>query len=68
MRLSWIALLFPLLAWRLPAAPANELEAVVATDLGTFRFAFDADQAPKHVEVVPELPTTATKPLASTRR
>ena len=50
MRFSWIALLFPFLSWCQPAAPTNELEAVVTTDLGTFRFAFDADKAPKHVE------------------
>jgi len=28
----------------------NELEAVVTTDLGTFRFEFAADKAPKHVK------------------
>ena len=51
MRLSWIApLLFPLLAWCQPAAPPDDLEAVVTTDLGTFRFEFAADKAPKHVE------------------
>jgi cyclophilin family peptidyl-prolyl cis-trans isomerase len=35
-----------------PAAPAapGELEAVVSTDLGEFRFEFAADKAPKHVE------------------
>src|ERR1700687_1404736 len=29
---------------------ATEVEAVVTTDLGTFRFEFAADKAPKHVE------------------
>jgi cyclophilin family peptidyl-prolyl cis-trans isomerase len=37
-----------LLAWCQPAP--QDLEAVVATDLGTFRFDFAADKAPKHVE------------------
>ncbi len=32
------------------AQPAGDLEAVVATDLGTFRFEFAPDKAPKHVE------------------
>jgi len=32
------------------ALPANEAEAVVTTDLGTFRFEFSPDKAPKHVE------------------
>jgi cyclophilin family peptidyl-prolyl cis-trans isomerase len=32
------------------AEPAVELEAVVTTDLGTFRFEFAPDKAPKHVE------------------
>ena len=31
------------------AQPANDLEAVVSTDLGTFRFEFAPDKAPKHV-------------------
>src|SRR5579863_9254114 len=35
------------LAW---AQGPVDLEAVVATDLGTFRFEFAADKAPKHVE------------------
>jgi cyclophilin family peptidyl-prolyl cis-trans isomerase len=44
-----------LLALLLCAAPAarpqsNDLEAVVETDLGTFRFEFAPDKAPKHVE------------------
>jgi cyclophilin family peptidyl-prolyl cis-trans isomerase len=30
--------------------PASELEAVVTTDLGTFRFEFAPEKAPKHVE------------------
>src|ERR1700729_1356936 len=50
MRLS--SLLVPL--FLLPAAafsqPPAELEAVVTTDLGTFRFEFAPDKAPKHVE------------------
>jgi cyclophilin family peptidyl-prolyl cis-trans isomerase len=51
MRLSWIApFLLPLLAWCQPSAPPEDLEAVVATDLGTFRFEFAPDQAPKHVQ------------------
>src|ERR1035437_6872252 len=32
-----------------PSSP-SELEAVVSTDLGTFRFEFAPDKAPKHVE------------------
>jgi cyclophilin family peptidyl-prolyl cis-trans isomerase len=46
----------PLLAFAFLAAPclmaqpAADLEAVVATDLGTFRFEFAPDKAPKHVE------------------
>src|ERR1700684_3095145 len=32
------------------AAWAQDVEAVVVTDLGTFRFEFAADKAPKHVE------------------
>src|ERR1700691_6203684 len=44
-----------LVALLLPLAPAfsqspNELEAVVTTDLGSFRFEFAPDKAPKHVE------------------
>lgn len=51
MRFPWIApLLFPLLAWCQPSPPPDDLEAVVATGLGTFRFEFSADKAPKHVE------------------
>ena len=46
----------PLLAFALflipcaMAQPATDLEAVVTTDLGTFRFEFAADKAPRHVE------------------
>ena len=40
-------LLFP--AFAQTTAPAD-LEAVVTTDLGTFRFEFAPDKAPKHVE------------------
>src|SRR5262245_6381926 len=38
-----------LLSARGQARPATDLEAVVATDLGTFRFEFAPDKAPKHV-------------------
>ena len=38
------------LASSLAAQPASDLEAVVTTDLGTFRFEFAPDKAPKHVE------------------
>src|SRR5882757_8497946 len=37
-------------AWGQTALPATEVEAVVTTDLGTFRFEFAPDKAPKHVE------------------
>ena len=37
-------------AWSQAALPATEVEAVVTTDLGTFRFEFAPDKAPKHVE------------------
>jgi cyclophilin family peptidyl-prolyl cis-trans isomerase len=51
MRLTRIALLlFPMLAWCQPSAPPNDLEAVVTTDLGVFRFEFASGEAPKHVE------------------
>src|SRR5882724_5097479 len=36
--------------WSQTALPATEVEAVVVTDLGTFRFEFAPDKAPKHVE------------------
>jgi cyclophilin family peptidyl-prolyl cis-trans isomerase len=50
MRLFWIApVLLPLFGWCQPFVPPENLEAVVATDLGTFRFEFAPDQAPKHV-------------------
>jgi peptidyl-prolyl cis-trans isomerase B (cyclophilin B) len=50
MRLLRIApLLVPLVAWCQPPAAPDDLEAVVATSLGTFRFEFAAEQAPKHV-------------------
>ena len=45
--------LFALLLCPMAAAlgqSANDLEAVVTTGLGTFRFAFAPDKAPKHVE------------------
>jgi len=36
---------------QIPDSPApSDLEAVVATDLGTFRFEFAPDKAPKHVD------------------
>jgi cyclophilin family peptidyl-prolyl cis-trans isomerase len=51
MRLHSIApLLFPLFAWCQPSAPPADLEAVVTTGLGTFRFEFAPDKAPKHVQ------------------
>ena len=37
-------------AWAQAALAPGELEAVVTTDAGTFRFEFVADKAPKHVE------------------
>jgi peptidyl-prolyl cis-trans isomerase B (cyclophilin B) len=39
-----------LLAPAVFAQPGSDLEAVVSTDLGTFRFEFAPGQAPKHVE------------------
>jgi cyclophilin family peptidyl-prolyl cis-trans isomerase len=51
MRLSSIAImLFPLFAWCQPATPPDDLEALVSTDIGAFRFEFASDQAPKHVQ------------------
>src|ERR1700720_1020679 len=47
----YIALL--LITWSATTAwsqSPNEVEAVVTTDLGTFRFEFAPDKAPKHVE------------------
>jgi cyclophilin family peptidyl-prolyl cis-trans isomerase len=41
---------FLLLAACASAQPAADLEAVVQTDLGAFRFEFAPDKAPKHVE------------------
>jgi len=41
---------FLLLTLAASAQAPSELEAVVETDLGTFRFEFAASQAPKHVE------------------
>jgi cyclophilin family peptidyl-prolyl cis-trans isomerase len=46
---NWLVLpflLFPAVA----QTPATQLEAVVTTDLGTFRFEFAPDKAPKHVD------------------
>src|SRR5580693_950199 len=49
-RLRWIApLILPLFAWCQPSPSPQDLEAVVSTDLGTFRFEFAPDKAPKHV-------------------
>jgi cyclophilin family peptidyl-prolyl cis-trans isomerase len=45
-----LALCLLLLSAPLLAQQARDLEAVVQTDLGTFRFEFTPDQAPKHVE------------------
>jgi len=47
-----LALIFAGLVWaQTPAANSpNDVEAVVTTDLGTFRFEFAPDKAPKHVE------------------
>jgi cyclophilin family peptidyl-prolyl cis-trans isomerase len=45
-----LALCFLALSAPLFAQQARDLEAVVQTDLGTFRFEFTPDQAPKHVE------------------
>jgi cyclophilin family peptidyl-prolyl cis-trans isomerase len=38
-----------LLPWAAFAQPPADLEAEVTTDLGSFRFAFAPDKAPKHV-------------------
>src|SRR5215471_8273481 len=43
-------LFFTLLSAAASARPPSELEAVVATDAGTFRFEFAPDVAPKHVD------------------
>jgi cyclophilin family peptidyl-prolyl cis-trans isomerase len=45
-----LALCFLALSAPILAQQARDLEAVVQTDLGTFRFEFTPDQAPKHVE------------------
>jgi len=51
MRIIWMApLLLPLVALCQPLASTEDLEAVVATDLGTFHFEFAPDKAPKHVQ------------------
>jgi cyclophilin family peptidyl-prolyl cis-trans isomerase len=54
MRLSGSFPLWLCLAWaawpQTPPASPTELEAVVATDAGSFRFEFTPDKAPKHVE------------------
>lgn len=42
--ISWIA------AAQLPAQSPAELEALIITELGSFRFEFAPDKAPKHVE------------------
>jgi cyclophilin family peptidyl-prolyl cis-trans isomerase len=43
-------LLLPILACCQTSPQPQDLEAVVTTDLGAFRFEFAADKAPKHVE------------------
>jgi cyclophilin family peptidyl-prolyl cis-trans isomerase len=51
MCLRWIGPLFlPLFAWGQPAVSPENVEAVVTTDLGAFRFEFAPDKAPKHVQ------------------
>jgi len=46
MRFLWLAVLAGTAAF---AQSPNEVEAVVSTDMGTFRFEFAPDKAPKHV-------------------
>lgn len=48
--LLWLLLCSASAAWCQTGVPANEVEAIVTTDLGTFRFEFAPDKAPKHVE------------------
>ena len=48
--LLWLLLFSASAAWCQTALPANEVEAIVTTDLGTFRFEFAPDKAPMHVE------------------
>ena len=48
--LFWLLIASATTAWGQTALPAAEVEAVVTTDLGTFRFEFSPDKAPKHVE------------------
>ena len=48
--LLWLLLYSASAARGQTALPANEVEAVVTTDLGTFRFEFAPGKAPKHVE------------------
>ena len=53
MRNTWLAaLLFCPALWSQPAA---DVEAVVSTEMGSFRFEFAPDKAPKHVEQFLEL-------------
>ncbi len=47
--LRLVPLLIPVLAFAQQSPSPGQLEAVVTTDLGAFRFEFAADQAPKHV-------------------
>lgn len=50
MKRLWLIFPFAFLSvWAQSPGP-SDLEAVVATDLGTFRFEFAPDKAPKHVE------------------
>jgi cyclophilin family peptidyl-prolyl cis-trans isomerase len=44
----WLPLLF--IAPQLPAQSIKGMEAVVTTDLGTFRFEFESEKSPKHVD------------------
>ena len=48
--LLWLLLCSASAAWCQTGLPANEVEAIVTTDLGVFRFEFSPDKAPKHVE------------------
>ena len=48
--LLWLSLCCASASWCQTALPAHEVEAIVTTDLGTFRFEFAPDKAPKHVE------------------
>jgi cyclophilin family peptidyl-prolyl cis-trans isomerase len=47
---KFLPILLALQSMALAQPPASELEAVVTTELGSFRFEFAPDKAPKHVE------------------